>query len=321
MLKIGVLGIGENTEKHILILKEFSFFEISGVFDTNQEKSMDLAIKLKIPFHDNFASLVDMSDAIFADEPFAGYFEFLTDAVKKLRHLYIEKPTALTTAETNILIKLSEEARLKIQVSYPERFNPALMAAKSFFKNPMFIETHRLSVFNESNAGLQVVSELMVHDLDILLHANKSNVKRISASGVAIISDSFDIANARIEFDNGCVANVTASRISLNNICKSRFFQKDGYISVDMLNNNTSIIRINPNGKENNQITTKIGDKEVSFEKPDIIKKNVFTQQMISFFNSIANDTRPQVSIEDSYKTLQTAEKVLEKMRLTSNCL
>lgn len=322
ILKIGVLGIGENTEKHLSILKEFSFFEISGLFDPDLDKAADLAIKMKVPVHDDFASLLDVSDIIFTDEPFKGFFDLLTESVRKLRHIYIEKPTALTTEETNILFKLSEEARLKIQVSYPERFNPALVAARSYFRNPMFIETHRLSVYNELHASLPVVSELMVHDLDILLNAIKSNVKKISASGVAIVSNTFDIANARIEFDNGCVANVTASRISLNNMCKSRFFQKDAYLTVDMLNNNTSIIRINSdNHTRKEKSVTKIGDKEVYFEKPDIIKKNIFTQQMISFYNSISNDTRPLVSIEDSYKTLLTAERVLEKMMLTSNCL
>ena len=186
----------------------------------------------------------------------------------------------------------------------------------------MFIETHRLSAFNEQNANLPVVSELMVHDLDILLSAIKSNIKKISASGVAIISNTFDIANARIEFDNGCVANMTASRISLNNMCKSRFFQKDSYVTIDMLNNCTNIIRIRDNQNEAADIiSAKIGDKEVYFEKPDVIKNNVFTQEMISFYNSISNDTRPQVSIEDSHLTLKTADKVIEKMKLTSNCL
>lgn len=321
MLKIGILGASLLAEKNLRQLRELQEFEITGIFDLNYSEAQALAQKLNIKPFDSIKSLLDTSDAIYFCQPVFGHYEIAIEAIKGSKHIYIEKPVSLTLDETFNLLKLSNEAHLKVQVAFPERFNPAFSSAKTYFNNPMFIETHRLATFNGSNADIPVIYELMVNDIDILLSSIKSNVKKISASGVAIVSNTYDIANARIEFDNGCVANITSSRISLQNMSKSRIFQKDAYITLDFLNNCLNIIRLKDSNENDFSGTAiKIGNKEVAFEKPATEKNNIFRDELVSFHNCIVNDTTPVVSIEDSYNALLVTEKILEKMKLTSNC-
>ena len=155
-------------------------------------------------------------------------------ALRKGKHVFVEKPIANTIEEARDLVKLAKESNLKFQVGHVERFNPAFLALKDYKLQPMFIEVHRLAQFNPRGTDVSVILDLMIHDIDIILSVTGANARRISASGVAVLSDTPDIANARIELDNGCVANLTASRISLKNMRKSRFFQKDAYIAVEI---------------------------------------------------------------------------------------
>jgi len=210
-------------------------------------------------------------------------------------------------------------------VGHVERFNPAFIAAKPYCSSPMFIETHRLAQFNPRGTDVSVVLDLMIHDIDIILSIVKSNIKKISASGVAVVSDTPDIANARIEFDNGCVANLTASRISMKNMRKSRFFQRDAYISVDFLEKEVSVVKLKSINGEADPLAVVIdlgkGQKQIYFDKPSIQPINAIKTELEYFYESIKNDTVPPVSLDDGYKALDVAYKIIEKLKLTSQLL
>ncbi|MCA1764176.1 MAG: gfo/Idh/MocA family oxidoreductase, partial [Flavobacteriales bacterium] len=213
----------------------------------------------------------------------------------------------------------------KVQVGHVERFNPAFTSARQHIDNPMFIETHRLAQFNPRGTDVSVVLDLMIHDLDIVLSVVKSNIKRISASGVAIVSDEPDIANARLEFDNGCVANLTASRFSLKNMRKTRFFQRNAYIAVDFLKRDTEIVQMRDVEGEVDPFSMSIdlgngkGEKEIFFEKPKIEENNPIKDELTAFAEAINKNVLPPVTIEDGYKALDIAHKIVDKLKLTAS--
>jgi len=261
---------------------------------------------------------VDVVDIV---TPTIAHYEHAAYALKHFRHVFIEKPIVTTPEEALKLIEIAKEANVKVQVGHVERFNPAFIVALPFIDNPMFIEAHRLANFNPRGTDVPVILDLMIHDIDIVLHTVQSNLRKISASGVAIITDTPDIVNARLEFDNGCVANLTASRISLSPMRKVRFFQRDAYIAVDFLNRKTEIAylkvikdgNINPllpvlepgNGKE---------AKQIHFEKPEIKNSNAIQSELSSFANAIIENTTPDVTINDGYLALKVAYQILEKV-------
>jgi predicted dehydrogenase len=255
--------------------------------------------------------------------PTVSHFECATEALRKTRHVFIEKPVVTTLDEARRLIALSEEAHIKVQVGHVERFNPAFIAARPYFGQPMFIETHRLSQFNPRGTDVPVVLDLMIHDIDIVLSVVNSDIHRISASGVSVVSDTPDIANARIEFNNGCVANLTASRISMKNMRKSRFFQKDAYISIDFLEKETEILRmkdIDPDKADPYAMILEPGEgktpKQVIFEKPEVKAINAIKTELETFYSSIVNDTTPPVTINDGYNALEVAHRIIDKLNL-----
>ena len=239
MIKIGIFGAGHLGKIHIKLLKEIKEFSIIGFHDTDKTKISEIEKEFSIKHFDDQEQLINEVDAIDIVTPTISHYNCAANALKNSKHIFIEKPITNTLEESESLIKISEETNVIIQVGHVERFNPAFIAAQPYFNNPMFIETHRLAQFNPRGTDVPVVLDLMIHDLDIVLSTIKSNIKKINASGVSVVSDSPDIANARIEFDNGCVANLTASRISMKNMRKSRFFQKDAYISIDFLSKET----------------------------------------------------------------------------------
>ena len=246
------------------------------------------------------------------------------EAIKAHKHVFIEKPITNTTEEAETLMNLSREAGVKVQVGHVERFNPAFTAAQPYCNQPMFIEAHRLAEFNPRGTDVPVVLDLMIHDIDIILSIVKSNIRKISASGVSVVSDTPDIANARIEFDNGCVANITASRMSLKNMRKTRIFQKDAYIAIDFLDKKTEVIRLKSlkNSEEQDPfaIILDLGKgrkkKQIYFENPNIETNNAIKDELKSFANAIYNNTEPIVTIEDGFHALETAHMILEKMKL-----
>lgn len=325
MIKIGVLGAGHLGKIHIRLLKEIEKFELIGFYDTNPEAAALVEKEFGIPYFASMDELIDKVDAIDIVTPTITHYSCASKVIKKSKHVFIEKPVTNTIEEAKILMGLSKEANVKVQVGHVERFNPAFVAAQEYCTSPMFIETHRLAQFNPRGTDVSVVLDLMIHDIDIILSTVKSNIKRISASGVAVVSDTPDIANARIEFDNGCVANLTASRISMKNMRKSRFFQQDAYVSVDFLEKKVEIIRLMNEPDENDPFAVTIdlgngkGSKQIFFENPTILPTNAIKRELETFADSITDNTTPLVSIEDGYKALDVAYKVIEKMRVTSN--
>ena len=324
MVKIGVLGAGHLGKIHIKLLKQIKAFDLVGFYDPDERVATEAAQKLNIRKFSDINELIAAVDAVDIVTPTLSHYECAVLALKSSKHVFIEKPLTKTIEEAKSLIDLSREANVKVQVGHVERFNPAFVKAREHLDNPMFIETHRLAEFNPRGTDVSVVLDLMIHDLDIVLSVVKSNIKRISASGVAIVSDAPDIANARLEFDNGCVANLTASRFSLKNMRKSRFFQRNAYISVDFLNKSAEVVKMRDIVGEPDPFSMSIdlgdgkGAKEIYFEKPRIEDNNAIKDELSSFADSIVNNTSPAVTVEDGYKALDVAFKIANRLQITT---
>lgn len=325
MLKIGVLGAGHLGKIHIRLLKEIPAFELLGFFDPNPEAAEKVATELGVKAWASADELIEAADVLDIVTPTLYHFESAEKAIRKSKHVFIEKPLTNTVAEGKTLMRLATEANVKVQVGHVERFNPAFMAAQELLEEPLFIETHRLAQFNPRGTDVSVVLDLMIHDIDIVLSLVKANIRRISASGVAVVSETPDIANARIEFDNGAVANLTASRISLKNMRKSRFFRRDAYISVDFLDKSVSIVRMkNVIGDPDPlSLTIDLGEgkglKQIWFENPKVEATNAIKMELETFAAAINNNTRPLVSIDDGLKALDVAHKIIEQLQMNIN--
>lgn len=321
MLKIGVLGAGHLGKIHIKCIKQIGDYELCGFYDPDDENAAKVEKEFGIKRYDTLSGLIDDVEVVDIVTPTVSHFDCASEALRRTRHVFIEKPVVTTLDEARKLIALSDEANIKVQVGHVERFNPAFMAAKPFFNQPMFIETHRLAQFNPRGTDVPVVLDLMIHDIDIVLSVVKSDIHRISASGVPVVSNTPDIANARIEFTNGCVANLTASRISMKNMRKSRFFQKDAYISVDFLDKETEILKmkdVDPEKADPYAVIMELGNgqkpKQVIFEKPEVTPVNAIKRELETFYEAIVNDTTPPVTINDGYHALEVAHKIIEKL-------
>jgi len=325
MIKIGVIGAGHLGKIHIKLLMEIDKYELVGFFDASPEAALIVEKEFGIKHFETIEGLLAVADAVDIVTPTLAHYECASKAIRNSKHVFIEKPITNTIEEAKSLIQLSKEANVKVQVGHVERFNPAFLAARDYCSGPMFIETHRLAQFNPRGTDVSVVLDLMIHDIDVILSVVKSNIKRISASGVAVVSDSPDIANARIEFDNGCVANLTASRISMKNMRKSRFFQKDAYISVDFLDKKVDVIRLKNIEGQADPLAVTIdlgpgkGSKQIYFENPKTQTTNAIKMELEMFAESITNNTTPIVSADDGYKALDVAYRIIEKMRVTAD--
>jgi len=321
MLKIGILGAGHLGKIHLKCIKQISDFELVGFYDPDEGIAKVVEEEFEIKSFRSIDEIIDAVDVVDIVTPTVSHFECASKALKRFKHVFIEKPIVTTTEEAKALIELAEEANIKVQVGHVERFNPAFMAAEPFFEQPMFIETHRLAQFNPRGTDVPVVLDLMIHDLDIVQSVVQSEVKRISASGVKVISDTPDIANARIEFANGCVANLTASRISMKNMRKSRFFQKDAYISVDFLDKQVEIIRmkdVDPAHEDPFAMIFDMGKgkekKHIIFDKPEVHPINAIQTELESFYRAIVEDVTPPVTIFDGYNALDIAYQIMNEI-------
>jgi predicted dehydrogenase len=322
MLKIGILGAGHLGKIHIKCIQEIKEYELVGFYDPDDQNSKKVETEFHLRRFSSVDKLIDAVEVVDIVTPTISHFECASKSLRKFRHVFIEKPIVTTLDEAKELIKIAGEANVKVQVGHVERFNPAFMAAESFFNKPMFIETHRLAQFNPRGTDVPVILDLMIHDIDIVLSMVKSNIRKISASGVAVVSDTPDIANARIEFDNGCVANLTASRISLKSMRKTRIFQKDAYISIDFLKKELEVVRIkDANGDAHPGMGLKIdlgpgkGVRQIFLDKPEIKASNAIKMELESFYLAIINNTLPSVTIDDGYNALEVAYKVIEKIQ------
>ncbi|MDR9374019.1 MAG: Gfo/Idh/MocA family oxidoreductase [Schleiferiaceae bacterium] len=325
-LKIGVLGAGHLGKIHLKCLKQLpDHYEITGFYDPQAENAREVEKAFDLPSYSSVESLIDDVDVVDIVTPTLNHFEIAAKAARKVKHIFVEKPLTETAAQALELMKLAEEAGVVSQVGHVERFNPAYEAAQPYLANPMFVETHRLAEFNPRGTDVPVVLDLMIHDIDVVLSAVPSNVHKINASGVAVVSDTPDIANARLEFDNGCVANLTASRISLKNMRKTRFFQRDAYIAVDFLEKSSEVIRmkeIQRNPEDPYAMVMDLADgrkKQIYFEQPQAQAHNAIQEELRSFAEAINKNGVSRVTLEDGYKALKVAEEILSRIHLSPN--
>lgn len=317
MLAVGVFGVGHLGKFHLDNWKQITGAEVIGFYDPSDENA-DIAIKkYGVKRFNKIDKLLDACDAVDIVAPTTSHYTLCKKAILKTRHVFVEKPLANTMEEAKELIKLSKEANVKFQVGHVERFNPALLALKDYNLSPMFIEVHRLAQFNPRGTDVSVILDLMIHDIDIILSLTKSEVRSISANGVSVMSETPDIANVRIEFDNGCVANLTSSRISMKKMRKMRLFQKDSYISIDFLDKKAEIIKLK-NEEEKNvfsfDIETNNGKKTIAIAAPAVKDGNAIKMELESFKDAIVNNTQTIVSEIDGFRAMEVAHQILEKI-------
>lgn len=329
MLKIGVIGAGHLGKIHLKCLLELSdVYEITGFYDTDTSKAQKIAAELELVAFDDLQTLLREVDVVDIVTPTITHYEIAKTAIEAGKHVFIEKPVTQKPAESAALLKLSKEHRTMVQVGHVERFNPALLAVKDIALSPMFVEAHRLATFNPRGTDVPVVLDLMIHDIDIVLSLVESPVKNISASGVAVVSDSPDIANARIEFENGCVANLTASRISMKQMRKVRLFQKDAYLGLDFLKKEAQVIRIQDEGLGQDspasfELETPSGKKMITLEAPPVVQINAIKEELFTFAQSIQTNQPPKVSLEEGHEALRVAWAIINEIneRLEKNVL
>lgn len=317
MLKVGVFGVGHLGKFHLNNWKEIHEVEIVGFYDPSNLAAREVIDQYQIKRYDDPAELLDACDMADIVVPTTLHHELCKTAILKSKHVFVEKPLANTMAEAREIIKLTKEANIKFQVGHVERFNPALLAAKKYPLHPMFIEVHRLAQFNPRGTDVSVILDLMIHDIDIVLSLVKSNVKHISASGVRVLSDTPDIANVRIEFDNGCVSNLTSSRISMKKMRKMRLFQQDAYIGIDFLNKKTEVIKYqSPEDKDafTFDIETNHGKRTIAVAAPKIVENNAIKMELQSFTDAILHNRATEVSELDGYRAMEVAHSILEKI-------
>ncbi len=317
MLKVGQIGAGHLGKFHLNNWLTIQGVQLVGFCDTDDANAKAVAQKYQLQRFEEVEKLIDACDALDIVAPTSSHFELCELAIKKGRHVFVEKPLAHTMEEAKELVKLAKEANIKFQVGHVERFNPAFLALKGQPLNPMFIEVHRLAQFNPRGTDVSVILDLMIHDIDIILSLVKGNVNYISANGVAVMSDTPDIANVRIEFDNGCVANLTSSRISMKKMRKMRLFQKDAYIGIDFLEKKTEIIRLNTPGDKNVftfDIDTNNGKKTIAIANPAVEDVNAIKMELEQFRDAILNNTDTPVSVVDGFRAMEVAHQILEKI-------
>jgi predicted dehydrogenase len=316
MLKIGVLGAGHLGKIHLRLLNESGKYELIGFHDPDAMIGKAVSEEFGYAYFENLNQLIEMVDVVDIVTPTLSHFDCAKKAMEAGKHVFIEKPITNTLREAELLIALQQKMRVKGQVGHVERFNPAFAAVRDSIHNPMFIETHRLAEFNPRGTDVPVVLDLMIHDIDAILSVVGSEVKKISASGVAVISNSPDIANARIVFENGCVANLTASRISLKNMRKSRFFQKDAYISVDFLEKKVEVVRMKDAPESPGEFDMILQNaegekKQIYFENPEIVTNNAIKDELDSFADTITQDKEAVVSLQEGANALKVALQVI----------
>lgn len=317
MLKIGIFGVGHLGKFHLNNWIEMTDVEVVGFFDPSDEMAKEVADKYQLPRFLDADQLLDICDAIDVVSPTQHHFAICEKAIKKGKHVFVEKPLAQTMDEARQLVKLVKESNVKMQVGHVERFNPAFLALKDVKLQPMFIEVHRLAQFNPRGTEVSVILDLMIHDIDIILSIVKSDVKNISASGVAVLTDTPDIANVRIEFDNGCVANLTSSRISMKKMRKLRLFQKDAYIGVDFLNKKTEIIKLKEPKDANVfafDLETPSGKKTIAVASPQVPEVNAIKRELEEFRDAILHNNKTVVSEIDGLMAMDVAHQILQKI-------
>lgn len=317
MLTAGVLGAGHLGKIHLKLLNQSDKYTLKGFYDPDPKTADKVAKEFGYHRFDSIEALIDAVEVVDIVTPTLSHYECAKAAIAAGKHIFIEKPIAKTVAEAEDIIRLAREKGVKGQVGHVERFNPAFKAVRDKIENPMFIETHRLAEFNQRGTDVPVVLDLMIHDLDIILSVVPSKVKSIHASGVAVISKTPDITNARVEFENGCVANLTASRISLKNMRKTRFFQRDAYISVDFLEKSCEVVKMKNAPKQPDDFALILQNaegvkKQIYFDNPAITPNNAILEELNTFAEAIEQDKAPVVTLEQGTEALRVALQIMD---------
>ncbi|HZW62982.1 MAG TPA: Gfo/Idh/MocA family oxidoreductase [Flavobacteriaceae bacterium] len=318
MLKVGVLGAGHLGKIHLRLLNQSEKYTLVGFYDADKNNAKKVEAEFGYSYFNSIENLIDAVDVVDIVTPTLSHYECAKQAISKGKHIFIEKPITNTVEEAETIRTLVAEYGVKGQVGHVERFNPAFKAVKHQINNPMFIESHRLAEFNPRGTDVPVVLDLMIHDIDIILSVVNAKVKHISASGVSVISDTPDIANARIEFTNGCVANLTASRISLKNMRKTRFFQKDAYISVDFLEKKCEVVKMKDAPEVPGDFDMILQNaegvkKQIYFDNPEIPGNNAILEELETFADAINNNTKPIVTLHDGTEALRVANMIINQ--------
>lgn len=317
MLNIAVLGAGHLGKFHLNNWKEIEGVKLTGFYDPDDSNAKSVEETYQLKRFTDIDELLDTCDAVDIIAPTIYHYDLCERALRKGKHVFVEKPLANTMDQARDLVKLAKESNVKFQVGHVERFNPAFLSLKNRSLQPMFIEVHRLAQFNPRGTDVSVILDLMIHDIDIILHLVKSNVSYISANGVAVMSDTPDIANVRIEFDNGCVANLTSSRISMKRMRKMRLFQKDAYIGIDFLDKKAEVIKLNtPDDKDvfTFDIETNNGKKTVAIANPVVNDSNAIKMELEAFRDAIINNTETPVTVQDGFAAMEVAHQILDKI-------
>jgi len=322
-IKIGIIGLGHLGKIHLKCLENTSF-EIQGVFDVDQILCEEIAALHQVKAYSSGEALIEDCDAIDIVSPTTTHYYWAKKVLQADKHVFVEKPVTANLDEAKELLELYKTKSIKFQIGHVERFNPAFLSLKDKNLEPRFIEGHRLAPFNPRGNDVSVVLDLMIHDIDIVLSLVKSEVKNIYANGVSIVNERPDICNARIEFENGCVANLTASRISLKQMRKLRFFQNDAYVSIDFLEKESNYIKLHDSEKIGNNypeswvnIETKNGTKLIEIEIPEVKEVNSIQMELETFYTSIDKNLVEEVTIQDAFNALQLAQSIV--LRLNEN--
>ncbi|HEX8335016.1 MAG TPA: Gfo/Idh/MocA family oxidoreductase [Segetibacter sp.] len=317
MLKVGIFGVGHLGKFHLNNWKEIEGVKLVGFYDPNDETAKGVVTEYQLKRYSDPDKLIDACDAVDIIAPTNHHFALCEKAIRKGKHVFVEKPLAHTIEEGRLLVNMAKEANIKMQVGHVERFNPAYMAVKDLNLNPMFIEVHRLAQFNPRGTEVSVILDLMIHDIDIILSLVKSDVKNIVANGVAVMTDTPDIANVRMEFNNGCVANLTSSRISMKKMRKMRLFQKDSYIGIDFLDKKAEVIKLQQAEDKKAftfEIETSQGKKKIAVANPVIEQTNAIKMELEAFVDSINNNKQTVVSEIDGFLAMEVAHQILDKI-------
>lgn len=318
MLKVGVAGAGHLGKIHLKLLQQSTKYELVGFYDLDTLNAQKLEQELGYKFYTDLDQLISQVDVLDIVTPTLSHFDVAKKVIENGKHVFLEKPITNTVEEAEEIIRLAKLHKVKGQVGHVERFNPAFSAIQNSLNQPLFIEAHRLAEFNPRGTDVPVVLDLMIHDLDVILSIVKSEVKNVHSSGVSIISETPDIANVRLEFENGCVANITTSRISMKNMRKMRIFQKDAYVSVDFLEKKSEIIRMEDATQENTDDFSMILEnaekqkKKIWFDYPKVEANNAILDELETFADAIENDSPIRVTLEDGTAALKLAMRIID---------
>lgn len=321
-LKVGIIGTGHLGKLHIKMFKQISECDVVGIYDSNSQTASETAKAYDVKSYGTLEELCSQIQAASIAVNTTSHHAVAKKCLESGIHIFIEKPITASIQEAEELVQISNDRKINLQVGHIERFNPAIISLEKFILKPMFIQTERLAQFNPRGTDVTVVLDLMIHDIDLILSLVKSDVRKIDANGVAVVSDNVDIANARIEFENGAVANVTASRISQKKLRKMRIFQRDAYISLDFITGVSEVYRLLPLDHSSANSAMSFGEigigqnrKRLVYEQPEIREINALKYELELFIKSIIYKTHPVVSGFDGLKALRVANEIMHKIQ------